>query len=319
MAKKHKNTSIDDELEQSIYINPLTDFGFKKLFQKKELMIPFLNDVVRADITDIQYEPTEGLGSYPRERKAIFDILCKTVEGEQFIVEMQLGEQTWFRDRALFYVVIERSRNASHAIRRQAPRKKYWNYELKTVYVVSILNFIVFKEEVAQNTVIERVKLYREKAKTLYSEKLNMVFVELPKFRKKVDELQTNEDIWMYLLKHTYKMEVPPAEITGEIFKLFLEEAKKEYLTQEEMETYSKSLRQSYEIKDIANFARIEGLKEGEKRGEKRGLLEGEKRGLLEGKKRIAFNLMQKGMAVDEILSVTGLTYEQIHELLGIK
>jgi predicted transposase/invertase (TIGR01784 family) len=181
MAQKKKDVPVDRELEQSVYINPLTDFGFKKLFQKKELMIHFLNDVVRADIKEIQYEPTEGLGAYPRERKVVFDILCTTNDGEHFIVEMQLGEQTWFRDRALFY--------ASHAIRKQAPRKKDWNFSLKTVYVVAILNFTAFKEPEAKNIVIERVFLYRENAKRRYSDTLNMVFVELPKFRKKAVEL----------------------------------------------------------------------------------------------------------------------------------
>jgi len=300
MAQGEKHTSIDEELEQSVYINPLTDFGFKKLFQKKELMIPFLNDILKVDIKDIQYESTEGLGAYPRERKAIFDILCTTQEGEHFIVEMQLGEQTYFRDRALFY--------ASHAIRKQAPRKKYWNYELKGVYVVSILNFTAFKEEEAKDIIIERVYLYREKAEMSYSKKLNLVFAELPKFHKKVEELKTNTDWWLFLLKHAFELKTPPSEISGDTFRLFLEEAKKEYLTQEEMETYAKSLRQSYEVMDIANFAKFEGRKE----GRKEGLIEG----LVEGEKRITRKLLQKGMGIDEILPITSLTREQIEELL---
>ena len=306
--QERKYTLIDEELEQSVYINPLTDFGFKKLFQKKELMISFLNDIVRADIKDIQYEPTEGLGAYPRERKAIFDVLCTTQDGEHFIVEMQLGEQTYFRDRALFY--------ASHAIRKQAPRKKYWNYELKSVYIVSILNFNVFKEEETKDIVIEQVYLYRGKAKMPYSEKLNLVFVELPKFNKKIKELKANTDWWLFLLKHTFELKTPPSEITGEIFKIFLEEAKKEYLTQEEMETYAKSLRQSYEVMDIANFARVEGEKRGRMEGRKEGRKEGRMEGLIEGEKRIARKLLQKGMVIDEILSITSLTRGQIKELL---
>ena len=289
---ENKIMLFDEKLEQSVYINPLTDFGFKKLFQKKELMIPFLNDIIGTNIREIQYEQTEGLGAHPRERKVVFDILCTTQEGEHFIVEMQLGEQTYFRDRALFY--------ASHAIRKQAPRKKYWNYELKDVYVVSILNFVVFKEKEAEDIVIERVHLYREKVELPYSKKLNLVFAELPKFRKKSEELKTNTDWWLFLLKHTFELKNPPLEITGEIFKLFLEEAKKEYLTQEEMETYAKSLRQSYEVMDIANFARVEGRKE----GRKEGLIE------------VAHKLLQKGMTIDEILSITNLTRVQIKELL---
>jgi len=98
-----------EAVRQSVYINPLTDFGFKKLFLKKELMIAFLNDIVKKKIKNIEYQPTEGLGLHPGERAVIFDILCTTHDDEHFIVEMQLGEQEHFLDRALFY--------ASHAIR----------------------------------------------------------------------------------------------------------------------------------------------------------------------------------------------------------
>ena len=71
------------------------------------------------------------------------------------------------------------------------------------------------------------------------------------------------------------------------------------------METYAKSLRQSYEVRSIANFARFEGRNE--------GFMEGEKRGRME----IARKLLQNGMVVDEILSITSLTPEQMKELLN--
>ena len=151
----------DDEIIPSVYINPLTDFGFKKIFLNKDLLIAFLNDVIGTGIKDIQYQPTEGLGEYKDERIAVFDILCTTETDEHFIVEMQVGHQLYFQDRALFY--------ASHAIRKQAPRKKYWNYELKAVYLVAILDFITFTENTAKNEVIERAYLYREKARKRYS------------------------------------------------------------------------------------------------------------------------------------------------------
>jgi len=101
---------------QSVYINPLTDFGFKKLFLNKELLIAFLNDVIATNIKDITYLPTEGLGEYKEERATNFDLLCTNDNDEYFIVEMQSGHQTNFRDRVLFY--------ASQVIRKQAPRKK---------------------------------------------------------------------------------------------------------------------------------------------------------------------------------------------------
>ena len=112
MPQKTNLQVAEEAVRQSVYINPLTDFGFKKLFLKEELMIAFLNDIVKKEIKDIQYQPTEGLGLHAGERKVIFDILCTTHDDEHFIVEMQLGEHANFRDRILFY--------ASHVIRKQA-------------------------------------------------------------------------------------------------------------------------------------------------------------------------------------------------------
>jgi len=314
MPKTNLKVAIE-AIRQSVYINPLTDFGFKKLFLKKELMIAFLNDIIGKKIKDIQYEPTEGLGAHPRERKAIFDILCTTRSGEHFIVEMQLGKQTCFLDRILFY--------ASHAIRKQAPRKKNWDYKLKAVYVVPILNFIAFKEKKAQHIITERVYLYRENAQTPYSKKLNFIFVELPKFKKKAEELETNTDGWLFLLKNTCDLKTCPPEITREVFKSFLEEAKVEYLTQTEMETYAKSLSESYEVMDIANCNRMEGRREG-RRAEHRlsaSKLRAERQQsaakLMEERQLFASKLLQTHTPIDDIIFYTGLTREQIQELLS--
>jgi len=89
MTKAKKETDIEDEVISSTYINPLTDFGFKKLFLNKDLMIAFLNDVVGASIKDITYQPTEGLGEYKEERIAVFDLMCTTDNDEYFIAEIQ--------------------------------------------------------------------------------------------------------------------------------------------------------------------------------------------------------------------------------------
>ena len=242
-----------EEVIQSVYINPLTDFGFKRIFLNRELLIAFLNDVVGTDIKDVQYLPTEGLGNFIEERTAIFDLLCTTEKGEYFIVEMQLGKQTYFRDRILFY--------ASHVIRKQAPRRKYWNFNLKAVYVVAILDFITFSEKSAKNEVIERVYLYREKAKKLFSDKLNMIFVELPKFNKQPAGLQNNTETWLYLLKHTFELHTCPPEIKGKVFKRFLEIAEVKHLSPTEMETYQRSLIRCYQMHDVVNCARMEGKK----------------------------------------------------------
>ena len=309
--KGRAKAEIEDEISQSVYINPLTDFGFKKLFLDKDLMIAFLNDVVGAKIKDITYQPNEGLGEFKEERIVVFDLMCTTDKNEYFIVEMQLGRQTFFRDRALFY--------ASHAIRKQAPKRKYWNYELKAVYIVSVLDFITFSEDTAKDKVVERVYLYRENANMRYSDKLNMIFVELPKFNKEVTELRSNTDIWLYLLKNTYRLQGSPKEITGEIFKRFLELAEIKQLTSTEMETYRESLRHNNYLRDMANCERIEGHMKGRTEGLAEGLLKGRMEGRTEGSiersRQIAIRLLQKKMSIDDVAALTDLTKEQVQKL----
>ena len=83
-----------EELKEK-YINPFTDFGFKRLFGEepnKDLLLDFLNEVLKehqGKIVDLTYLKTEQLGKTEIDRKAIFDLYCENEKGEKFIVEMQ--------------------------------------------------------------------------------------------------------------------------------------------------------------------------------------------------------------------------------------
>ncbi|MEM9990752.1 MAG: PD-(D/E)XK nuclease family transposase, partial [Bacteroidota bacterium] len=100
------------------YINPLTDFGFKKLFgtePNKDLLIDFLNQVLpNRKIAHLSYASNEHFGRTSLDRKAIFDIYCVGTDGEHFIVEMQKAKQNYFKDRSVFY--------ASFPIQQQAQK-----------------------------------------------------------------------------------------------------------------------------------------------------------------------------------------------------
>jgi len=90
----------------SVYINLLTDFGFKRVFGIKEVMLDFLNVVLNipGGIADLTYGNVEILGLTKNDRKAIFDLICITGNGERIIVEIQNIEQEFYKDRMLVYV-----------------------------------------------------------------------------------------------------------------------------------------------------------------------------------------------------------------------
>jgi predicted transposase/invertase (TIGR01784 family) len=92
------------------YINPFTDFGFKKLFgseYNKDLLIDFLNQVLgdREQIRDLTYLNSEKLGKTQNDRKAIFDLYCENEQGDKFIIELQNVPQQYFKDRSIFYAI----------------------------------------------------------------------------------------------------------------------------------------------------------------------------------------------------------------------
>ena len=135
--KKVKGSS---NMDAGRYINPYTDFGFKKLFgteMNKDLLISFLNALFNGreqEITDVEYLNAEHLGEGYGDRRAVFDVYCKTADGSRFIVEMQKAEQEYFKDRSIYY--------STFAIREQAVKGKEWNYHLDDVYTVGVLNFV---------------------------------------------------------------------------------------------------------------------------------------------------------------------------------
>ena len=104
---------------QAVYLNPLTDFGFKKLFGEephKDLLISFLNTLLpeKHQIATLQYTKNEYQGVSPTDRKAIFDLNCISNTGERFIVELQKVKQVYFKDRSIYY--------STFAIQEQAQR-----------------------------------------------------------------------------------------------------------------------------------------------------------------------------------------------------
>ncbi|GHU60200.1 hypothetical protein FACS189411_17570 [Bacteroidia bacterium] len=296
------------ETQTPVFMNPLTDYSFKKLFSEKELLIAFLNDVTPWEtIVDIKYQPSEQLGASKEDRRAIFDLYCITGNDEYYIIEMQVGKQMYFKDRALFYTAFP--------IRKQAPRKKNWNYQLKGVYLVAVLNFILFKDEADEDFVIEEAYLMRKRTKARFSDKLNYLFVELPKFNKTPAELKTNTDRWLYCFRNMGSLNTIPEEFKDSVFEHLFDLARLEILKPTEMEAYNKSVLEYSVLQDVADCARSEGREEGEVKGREEGRSEGREKGLEEKSIEVAKRSLLKGYSIDEIAELTDLTPEQIKDI----
>ena len=278
------------------YINPFTDYGFKRLFGEepnKELLLDFLNELLREEqgqITSLTYLKNENLGSTDVDRKAIFDIYCENERGEKFIVELQKTKQSFFKDRTLYY--------ATFPIREQA-RRADWNFELKAVYTVAILDF-VFEEDRTQPTKYRYdVKLTDQETRRVFYDKLTFIYLEMPKFQKTVDELQTRFEKWLYVIRNLNRLDRVPDALRERIFEQLFETAEIARFSPEQVRSYEDSLKHYRDLKNSLDTARDEGREEGRE----------------EEREDIARKMLAAGLPPNTISAVTGLSEAQIADL----
>jgi predicted transposase/invertase (TIGR01784 family) len=279
---------------QAKYINPFTDFGFKKLFGEevnKDLLKDFLNQLLPPQhiIHDLTFKPTENLGATAIDRKAIFDIYCESTSGDKFIVELQKAKQNFFKDRSVFY--------STFPIREQAEQGD-WNYKLKAVYCVGILDF-VFEETRQSSEYLHRVQLKDDKCAVFY-DKLTFVFVEMPKFTKQENELESRFDKWLYFIKYLERFEQIPSPLREQIFEKAFQSAEIAKFDRTQLDQYEYSLKTYRDWKGVTDTAFFDG----EIKGREEGKLEGK----LEERREIAGKLRQMGMAAEAIAQITGLS-----------
>jgi predicted transposase/invertase (TIGR01784 family) len=274
------------------YINPFTDYGFKKLFGEelnKDLLMDFLNELLKEEqgrIKDLTYLKTEHLGTTDVDRRAIFDLYCENENGGKFIVELQKTKQNFFKDRTLYY--------STFPIREQAKRAD-WDYELKAVYTIAILDFIFDSDLDEPEKYRYDIKLTDIETNKIFYDKLTFIYLEMPKFNKTIDELETRVDKWLYVIRNLNKFERVPEKLRELIFDKLFETAEIARFTTEQVRSYEDSLKYYRDLKNSLDTAREEGK--------------------IEGKIEIAANALKKGLPLKDIIDLTGLTEEEIRKI----
>ncbi|MBQ6208716.1 MAG: PD-(D/E)XK nuclease family transposase [Prevotella sp.] len=282
------------------YINPYTDFGFKKLFGtelNKDLLISFLNALFEGKqvVSDIRYLNSEQLGINALSRRAIFDVYCETVDGEKFIVEMQNVYQPFYKDRSVFY--------STFPIREQANMGN-WNFELKSVYTIGILNFVFPEDEYSEDCLYHEIKPMDTEDKHVFFDKLTFMYIEMPKFNKTEDQLVTMLDKWLFVLRNLTRLMEKPAALQERIFTRLFEQAEIAKFNKEDRRGYEQSMKAYRDISNAIIGAKMLGRKEGIEEGRK----EGRKESLIE----IARKLKAKGMGQYDISEITGLSVDDM-------
>lgn len=280
------------------YVNPFTDFGFKKLFGEepnKDLLLDFLNELLKeeeGEIKSITYLKNEHLGVGDTDRKAIFDLYCENERGEKFIVELQKSKQNFFKDRTLYY--------STFPIQEQAKRAD-WNYELKAVYTVAILDFVFEEDKAERKKYRYNVKLTDIDTCKVFYDKLTFIYFEMPKFGKSVEELETRFDKWLYVLRNLNKLDRIPDRLRERIFERLFEVAEVAKFTREELLSYEDSLKYYRDLKNSLDTA----FEEGKMEGEVSKAIEVIKKGHSEG------------LSIEVLSKLTGLSEGEVNRILN--
>ncbi|WP_250630073.1 Rpn family recombination-promoting nuclease/putative transposase [Rhodoflexus caldus] len=278
------------------YVNPFTDYGFKRLFGEepsKELLLDFLNELLKQEqgrIVSLTYLKSDRLGGSEDDRRAIFDLYCENERGEKFIVELQKTKQKFFKDRTVYY--------STFPIREQAQRGSDWNFELNAVYTVAILDFVFDEDKAEPDKFRYDVKLTDIETCKVFYDKLTFIYLEMPKFSKPLTELTTRFDKWMYVLRNLNKLNRVPDELREGVFLKLFELAEIARFSRQEAEAYEDSLKSYRDLKNSLDTTREEGVEQG-----------------IEIVLQV-FNLRKEGKTTDEIASQVGISAERVTEIL---
>jgi len=275
------------------FVNPFTDFGFKKIFgseESKPLLISFLNDLLplKNKIISLEFKNIEKLGLLEEDRRAIFDIYCRDEKNQEFIVELQRAKQEHFQDRAAYY--------ASFLIQDQAKKGK-WDFELTPIYFIGILDFSL--ASFSDDNYLHFGQITDIHSQKVMFEKLNFIYIEMAKFKKSESELSGHLEWWLYFLRELVTFDEVPTEFQGDIIENAFELAKLANMSYEDRHAYELSLKYYRDFINVIDTAKKEAKEEGKE----------------EGKREAAKVLKENNVDLSLIMIATGLSAEEIEQL----
>lgn len=307
---KLSKEEVDNALRllNQTFINPLTDFGFKRLLaneQNKDILIRFLNAFLSDHIgviTDLTHLPTEQIGIAGTQKQVRFDLYCMIQDGSHVIIEMQNAWQKFYANRSLMYSSRAISRNVKRGDRK---------FDIPRVISFNIMGFNMpeFKE---RDRYFWRVQL-KDNDNEIFSDRLEFYFIELPKFAAQNNSRDfTDERVkWLYMFTNIYRMSEDDAMFTEEqdpVFRKFYEESKLSNLSDMEKEQYAKSVLDLEDVQEAIECVREIALSEGIAQGIEQGI----EQGRAEKEKQIVLSLIANGFDTPTIIRITGLTEEEV-------
>ncbi len=290
------------------FLNPCNDVAFKKIFgseEHKSVTISFLNSILELTgnktIVSIDFLNTEQLPLANEKKDNILDLICIDQAGTRYIVEMQVRGVREFGKRMVFY--------GAKTYSMQLGKGKPYP-ELMPVVVLSLVGFTMFSNKKKYKSIHKILDIETHENDL---EELTFVFVELPKFHKKEQELTTTEDKWLYFVKEIKKQNYIPAALDEEELIEACGVAEKMSWSEQELSDYEDAFVRATDQQGEIELAEEGGEKRGKQKGLQEGIQEGRKDGEINAKRTVAQQMLQSSIyTVAEIVRITGLSEEEV-------
>ena len=297
----------------SKFLDPKNDVAFRKIFgseKNKDILIHFLNDMVvfkeKEPIEDVTFLKTVQDPDIAAQKTSIVDILAKDTQGNQYIVEMQVAKEKGFEKRAPYDA-------AKAYIAQVKAGGKY--HDLKEVIFLAIADFIMFPNKKSYKS--DHVILDKESHEQDLRD-FSFTFLELPKFEKPLGELETMVDKWAYFFKQAEKTSEEDLDVlvgSDEIMERAYDELNRFSWDDEELLIYDQAEKYAGAYRASMDQKYDEGKEAGRREGEEIGIKKGEEIGIKREKQDLARKMLSKGMSLEEVSEITGLSVTDLQSL----
>lgn len=292
------------------FLDVKTDFAFKKVFgsvTSKDILINFLNSIIDFDnartIKDLIIVDPYSIPLLRGMKDTYVDVKAELDDGSQVIIEMQVLNHEGLEKRILY--------NAAKNYSIQLKKGDAYHL-LNPVIALTITDFILFKNN---QELINNFKLIEKKQFIEYSDDIELIFIELPKYQKTEAELDTVQDKWLYFIKNAGSLDYIPKNLNQELEKAF-NIANEANLSAEELELQHKKKDWIYIQKNSIELATRTGLQQGLEQGLEQGLQQGLLQGESDAIIKMVLNAHKMGLAMQTISELTGLNEDKIMLIL---
>jgi len=253
------------------------DTIFKIVFTKEEnknlllfLLNSCLKEVLKEPITDVTLIQTVEPPKNKNGRFTVFDVQCKTADNTRFIVEMQVGEQEYFIKRTFFSICRATSNLAKKGKMKVDGKTIPYDYNIPVVYSLSFLSFEVDFGK-GCDELIQYISAHNDLHPEVCYDIMHMVYVMLPRFRKKWEDCEDAFEQLVFLFKNISTLSKMPGGYKDKAIKEILMAARISNLTEEELMEYERQKKYLSDYYAALAFANKKGIAVGDAIGEKRG------------------------------------------------